>query len=127
MIERWAKYFAGWIGYGVFNGLAMVASGHLVNYPTIPVSRSLALAMTGLTLVSALECLRLTRTYRLNWVDRVALLTWVMALAVAANSERFGLVAFTTSCVGLAIAWLYSRRVRHPNVVTPRGANATSA
>jgi hypothetical protein len=39
MIQRWAKYFAGWIGYSVLNGLLMLSSGHLVNNPSIAVPR----------------------------------------------------------------------------------------
>jgi hypothetical protein len=66
MVQRWAKYFPGWIGYGVLNGLLVASSGHLVNNPAIPVRRSLALAMTGLCFVSALVCLRFTEAYRLN-------------------------------------------------------------
>src|ERR1044071_4771301 len=37
MAQRWAKYFAGWIGYGALNGLLMASTGHLVNNPAIPV------------------------------------------------------------------------------------------
>ena len=115
MVRRWAKYFAGWIGYGVLNGLLMISSGHLVNDPAVRVSRPFAVTMTLLTLVSALVCLRFTETYRLNRVDKVALLVWILAFTVAANAERYGLVAFAISCAGLVGAYLYSRSRYHAN------------
>jgi hypothetical protein len=70
MVQRWAKYFAGWIGYGVLNGLMMITSGHLPNHPAVRVSRTFAVTMTALTLLSALVCLRFNEQYRLNWADR---------------------------------------------------------
>jgi hypothetical protein len=115
MVQRWAKYFAGWIGYGVLNGLLMISSGHLPNTPAVRVSRPFAVTLTALTLVSTLVCLRFTEDYRLNWVDKIALLSWILAFTVAANAEKHGLVAFGASCAGLLAAFLYSRLHRHPN------------
>lgn len=114
MVQRWAKYFAGWIGYGVLNGLMMISSGHLVNNPAVRVSRSFAVTMTALTFVSALACLRFTESYQLTLVDKVAILGWILAFVVAANAERYGLVAFSISCAGLVAAYLYSRSHDHP-------------
>jgi hypothetical protein len=113
MVQRWAKYFAGWIGYGVLNGLIMISSGHLVNNPAVRVSRPLAVTMTVLTLLSALVCLRFTENYEVNGADKLALLGWILAFTVAANAEKYGLVAFGISCAGLVAAYLYNRSHRH--------------
>jgi hypothetical protein len=33
MVQRWAKYFAGWIAWGILNSLMMASSGHLDPLP----------------------------------------------------------------------------------------------
>ncbi len=55
MIQRWAKYFVGWVGYSVLNGLLMVSSGHLVNNSSILVPRWWSISGTALSFLSALE------------------------------------------------------------------------
>lgn len=115
LVQRWAKHFVGGVGYGVLNGLVMTSSGHLLNNPTIPIRRSVALTMTGLCLISAVVCRRFMRNYQLNWVDKVALIAWLLAFTVMANVEKYGLIAFTIGCAGLVIAWLYSRSQHQPH------------
>jgi hypothetical protein len=66
LIKLWAKYFAGWVGYSVLNGLLMISSGHRVNNPTVLVPRWFSIPGTVLVLVSALVCLRFTKAYLLN-------------------------------------------------------------
>jgi hypothetical protein len=114
MVQRWAEYLGGWIGYGALNGLLMVSSGHLVNNPAIPVRRSLALMMTGVAILSALVCLRFTEDYKLNVVDKIALVGWVVFFAIAANVEKYGLPAMILGCLGLVFAWLYHRLLNRP-------------
>jgi hypothetical protein len=63
MVQRWAKYFAGWIAWGVLNSLVMASSGHLLNNPAIPVKRSLALTGAGLCFVAVLVTRRFTKSY----------------------------------------------------------------
>lgn len=113
-VQRWAKYFAGFIGYGVLNGLLMASSGHLLNNPAIPVRRSWALMMCGVVLISSFVCLRFDESYKLNAVDKLALVSWVVLFVVAANVEKHGLAAITFGCVGLVIAWLFTRTLTHP-------------
>jgi len=93
MIQRLAKYFAGWLGWGVLNGLLMASTGHLVNDPAIAVRRSVALAMSALCIVTVLACQRFTDRYKLHVVEKPALLNWLVAFTVAANAERFGIPA----------------------------------
>jgi hypothetical protein len=109
MVQRWAKYLGGWLGYGALNGLLMLGSGHLLNNPAIPVRRSWALMMIGVAILSALVCLRFTEDYRLNVVDKIALVGWVVFFAIAANVEKYGATALTLGCLGLVFAWLYHR------------------
>jgi hypothetical protein len=55
MIQLWAKYFAGWIGYSVLNGL------FLVNNPAVLVPRWWSTSATTIAFASVLVCLRLTK------------------------------------------------------------------
>ncbi len=116
-VQRWAKYLGGWIGYGALNGLLMASSGHALNNPAIPVSRSFSLSMTAVAIASALACLRFTEDYKLNLVDKIAVVGWIVGFAVAANVEKLGLAAITLAAIGLVIARLYHglpwRSARH--------------
>jgi hypothetical protein len=112
MVQRWVKCLGGWIGYGALNGLLMASTGHLLNNPAIPVRRSLALMMTGVAILSALVCLRFTEDYKLNVVDKIALVSWVVFVAIGLNVEKYGLPAMTLGCVGLFFAWLYHRLLK---------------
>lgn len=104
-VQRWAKYFAGFIGYGVRNSLIMASSGHLLNSPEIPVSRSLALTMGALCLVSALASQRFTETYKLHVVEKAALMTWIVAFTLGANFERFSLSTLSFGTLAMVFAW----------------------
>jgi hypothetical protein len=112
-IQRWAKYFSGWMAWGVFNALLMVSSGHLINNPSVPVSRSLALTMAGLIVIAVISSVRFKAGYKLNAIDKIALLLWVLAFAVAANSDRYGLKAVAGGSAGLVLASIYHRYSPH--------------
>jgi hypothetical protein len=112
--DRWAKYFAGWVGYGVWNGLLMASSGHLVNNPAVSIARSTALQMTGLVFVTALVSLRFTGEYRLNLVDKTALLGWVVTMGVGAQDNKYAVPAMALGCVFVVLAWLYYRLQNRP-------------
>jgi hypothetical protein len=88
MVQRWAKYVAGWIAWGILNSLMMASSGHLLNDSAIPVRRSLALTMAGLWFVTVLVTRRFTKPYKLHWAEKVALMAWIVAFALSANIER---------------------------------------
>ena len=107
--NRWAKYFAGWVGYGVWNGLLMISSGHLVSDSTIPIARSTALQMTALCFVTALVSVRFTCEYRLSLVDKAALLGWVLTMGVGVQDDRYAVPAMALGCMFVCLAWLYHR------------------
>lgn len=121
MTRRWAKHFAGWVGYSVLNGLLMVSSGHAVNNPSILVPRWWAISSTVVMFVSALVSLRFSRKYMLNEVDKVALMTWVLAFTLAVDvesthathRESVGLAAMCLGCLALVGAWWYQRTLCH--------------
>ena len=98
--------------WGVLNALLMVSTGHLLNNPSVSVPRSVALIMAGLMVITVVASIRFRRGYRLNLVDRAALLFWVLAFAIGANTERYMLVAVGLGCAGLVLAYLYHRRSR---------------
>jgi hypothetical protein len=120
MVQRWAKYFPGWIAWGILNSLMMASSGHLLNDSAIPVRRSLALAMAGLCFVTVLVTRRFTKAYKLHWAEKFALMAWIVAFALSANVERFAIPALTTGTFALVIAWWWhrsqSRRRRHQSI-----------
>ena len=113
MVQRWAKYFAGWIGFSVFNALIVASSGHVLNNPSIPVAHWLALSLAALFFISALVSLRFTKNYTLNLLDKVALITWVLAFTLAANVEKLVLAATSLGCAALVTAWWYHRATGH--------------
>ncbi|MCU1308942.1 MAG: hypothetical protein JWO20_67 [Candidatus Angelobacter sp.] len=114
MVQRWAKYFAGWVGYGVLNSLTMAFSGHALNNRSIPVNRWLALSMALMFFTSSVACLRFTKSYELNLLDKCAVLFWILAVTFAVNSElakrpELGSIALAISCLVLLAAWFYQR------------------
>lgn len=113
MVQWWAKYFAGWIIWGVVNSLIMASSGHLLNNPAIPVSRPLALTMAGLCAVTVFACLRFTKSYKLHTADKLALMTWILAFTWAANAQRFGIAALSVGSLVLMLAWWLDRNKTH--------------
>ena len=105
MVQRWAKYFAGFIAWGVLNSLIMASNGHLLNNPAIPVRRLYALTMSALCLVSVFASQRFTKTYSLHVAEKVALMVWISAFTLAANAERFSIPALTVGTLALVVAW----------------------
>jgi hypothetical protein len=120
MVQRWAKYFAGLIAWGILNSLMMASSGHLLNDSAIPVRRSLALIMAGLCFVTVLVTRRFTKAYRLHWAEKLALMAWIVAFALSANIERYSVPALTTGTFALFVAWWWhgsqSRRRGHQSI-----------
>lgn len=121
MIDHWARYFAGWVGYSVFNGLLMLTSGHLLNNPSIPVPRWWSLSAIAMAVVSALCCMRFSEKYKLTLLDKAALMTWLLAFVLAVNAENvqtirnhvMGAAIMWVGCVAVVIAWAVNRRTFH--------------
>lgn len=121
MIQRWAKYFAGWIGYSILNSLLMLSSGHLVNNPSIAVPRWWSLSAIGMALLSAVTCLRFNGRYQLTALDKSALMVWLLAFTFAVNLDpaRFSYAgqvataAMWLGCLALGVAWYVHRRASH--------------
>jgi hypothetical protein len=113
LTQRWAKYFTGWVGYGILKALMSASSGHLPNNPNVPIARSFALIMAALFFVSAFVSLRFTKDYKLGLLDKAALIVWVLGFTVGATAEKYGLVGVSTGCGALVIAWLYYRATLH--------------
>lgn len=114
MVQRWAKYLAGWVWFGVLNSLLVASSGHALNNPSVPIERWFALSMALVWFTSSLASLRFTKSYQLTLLDKSALLTWVLAFTVFANfalasKPTFALVTLAIGSFGLVIAWYYQR------------------
>ena len=109
LVQRWAKYFAGWIAWGFLNSLIMASSGHLLNDPTVPVKHSVALIMAALCFATVLVTRRFREAYQLHLAEKLALMAWIVGFALAANFERFSIPALATATFALAIAWWLHR------------------
>jgi len=128
MIQLWAKYFAGWIGYSVLNGLFMMSSGHLVNNPAVLVPRWWSTSATTIAFASVLVCLRLNNTYLLKATDRAALMTWLLIFTFAVDiesshsiyREELGMAAMFVGCLAFVLAWWYDREAQHHRHRTPQ-------
>lgn len=126
MMRHWAKHFAGWVGYGVLNGLRMASTGHLVNNPSILVPRWWSISATLLFFTGALVSVRFAKNYALNEMDKAALMTWLLALIFAVDvesthafyHEQFGLGAMFVGTLALVAAWYYHRTTRHHQLST---------
>jgi hypothetical protein len=120
MVQRWAKYFSGWIAWGVVNSLIMASTGHLLNNPAIPVSRWYALVMAAQCLIAVLASRRFTKAYKLHVADKFALMGWILAFTLAATAERFSIPSMTIGTLGLVFVWWFhrskSQRRDHPSV-----------
>ena len=118
LVQRWAKYFAGWMAFSVGNALRMASSGHMINNPSVPVPRTVALTMAALMLITVGASLRFKKEYTLTPVDKAALLLWVLAFAIGATTERYMLGSVSVGCAGLVLAaayHCYGHRRREPN------------
>jgi len=122
LIRWWAKYFAGWIGYTVWNGLIMISTGHLLNNPSITVPRWWSVSTTALVFVSALVCVRFANTNVLSLIDKASLIFWLVMFTAAididsthaAYRRQLGTAAMVLGCLALVLAWFYGRSVgRH--------------
>jgi hypothetical protein len=121
LIRWWAKYFAGWIGYSVWNGLLMVSTGHLLNNPSITVPRWWSVSTTAVVFVSALVCVRFANTDVLSRIDKASLMFWLVMFTAAidigsthaAYRRQLGSAAMVLGCLALVLAWFYDRRGRH--------------
>jgi hypothetical protein len=118
MVKWWAKYFAGWMAGGVVNAGIMASSGHLVNNPAIPLSRTYALVMVGLFSIQVLTTKRFTKSYKLYLGEKTALILWVLAFTWAANMPRFAIRSMSIASAALTAACWYHRRKRqrHPHI-----------
>lgn len=118
MVQRWAKYFAGWMAYSVVSALIMASTGHLLNNPAIPVSRTCVLAMAGLISIQVLTTKRFTKDYRLHLDEKAALILWVLAFTWCANAPRFIIPSMSVASAALAAAWWLNRRKRQRHAHT---------
>lgn len=112
-VQRWAKYFAGWIVWGVLNALITASTGHLLSNPSIPSSRRGALALAGLFSIQVLATIRFRKEYKLHLSEKAALIIWILAFTWAAVGTGFEILAMSIASAALAAAWWYQRGERH--------------
>ena len=108
-MNRWVKALPGILIYATLSGLIMIAYGHLINKPSIPISRLDAVIVT--LLMAGSSALSLTfKGRRLHVGDRIALLAFVFCMAWSASPKSSTM--FTAMGIGvccLLIGWAYDR------------------
>jgi hypothetical protein len=109
MVQRWAKYFAGWVIWGVYNSINVATSGHAMNNPSVPVSRPYALAAGAVYLFSVLPTIRFAKKYTLNVADKIALMAWILAFTGAALFPKVSLEILLAGSAALVVAWWLGR------------------
>src|SRR5690242_5965211 len=66
LIRFWAPYLFVWLLLAALRGFAMVASGHLLNSPSIRISRVTACIVTGLTVVTVAVSFRFAGQHKIR-------------------------------------------------------------
>jgi hypothetical protein len=112
-MDRWIKVFPAFLAYGVFNGVSMIATGHLVNDASKPIPRSTAVVMTLLAAGATVMGITLA-SRKPTVVDRVAALGVFGSLVLGLVDERFTVWSFALMFCSVAIAWWTDRALgRH--------------
>lgn len=119
MVQRWAKYFAGWVIWGVYNSIIVATSGHAMNNPSVSVPRPYALAAGAVYLFSVLPTVRFAKKYTLNVADKIALTAWILAFTGAALFPKVSLEILSAGSAALVVAWLLGRSDHHSRGHTP--------
>lgn len=105
MVQRWAKYFAGFAIWGVYNSLHVATTGHAVKNPSVPVNRWYALGIGAVYLFSVLPTAHFTKSYKLHLIEKVALLLWILAFTASALFPKMDIAIISAGDVALVIAW----------------------
>jgi hypothetical protein len=113
MVQRWAKYFAGWVIWGVYNSIMVATTGHAMNNPSVSVPRLYALAAGGVYLFSVLPSVRFAKKYTLNVADKIALMAWILAFTGAALFPNASLQILSAGSAALVVAWWFARSDHH--------------
>lgn len=107
--QRWAKYFVGFVVFGVLNSLTMAATGHFLNKPSMPVSRAVSLTVAAVYLLTVLSTMRFAGGIRLTMLDKAALLWWLLAFTGAVLFPDAMIPMMTVGVIPLALTWWLSR------------------
>lgn len=111
--ERWVKAFPAILGYGVCNGLFMIATGHLVNDASKAIARVTAAVITVLAAGATIIAIPLA-SRRPTGIGRLAAFGVFASLLLGLVNERFTVWSFTLMFWFVALAWWADRIRRRP-------------
>jgi hypothetical protein len=125
--ERWVKALPGILGLATFNALVSVFSGHAINLPSVPISRSEAVLAT-LLLAASTAVSPTFASRKLSIFDRLAFLIYASCIFWGAVDHRVNLpVQMGVGTFCLFFAWGYNRlRRRRDGSSGPCVGNAGS-
>jgi hypothetical protein len=103
-LNGWARMLPGFLALAAFNALVMAASGHMLNAPSLQVSRSMALGSAIALAVAAVISAQFHGKH-LSRLDRVVLVAYVGFILLGLVSQ-WVLVSFSLGTLVLAVPWL---------------------
>lgn len=106
-LNGWARMLPGLLALASVNALVMAASGHMLNRPSLQVSRGMALGSAAALAVAAVVSAQF-HGKRLSLLDRVVLVAYVGFILLGLVSH-WVLVSFSLGTLVLAVPWLDSR------------------
>jgi hypothetical protein len=122
-VHRWIRQLQGILVLAIMTGLVMLASGHLIGRPSIPVSRPGALVAIIFLLGGALLAGTFAKR-RLRILDRIAIMGFVSCLVwwmlydssrshgQAGSMDSRTLVVMGLGLLSLALGWFYDSHKR---------------
>jgi hypothetical protein len=112
-LNGFAKMLPGFLALATLNAVAMAASGHVLNDPSTPVSRTMAIGTAVALGVGSVLSARFHGKH-LSLLERVVLVVYVGLILVGFVSRSVAL-SWSLGTVVLAIPWVNSRiRGCHP-------------
>jgi hypothetical protein len=106
-LNGWARMLPGFLALAALNALLMAASGHMLNKPSVQVSRGMALG-SAIALAIAAVISAQFHGKRLSLLDRVVLVAYVGFILLGLVSQWI-LVSFILGALVLAVPWLDHR------------------
>lgn len=111
-VSRWIAFIPGFLGYGAFGGMIMIATGHMIN-SRAPVLHWVSISGTAFCLLgAAVSSTFVDRQLRL--VDRICLVAFVYSLTLSMMFHNLATeaLAISTGLLALLFAWGVDRYLR---------------